>query len=815
MLEQVEHLSKAGFALHWLHPRSKRPIGEDWAAKPVATPKSLAASYQKGRNIGVRPGKWSNLGGVYLHIIDVDVRKDEFAPQAIAKLREMLPEFDFDRAPAVISGSGGASRHFYLLTDKPFPPRKFAHSPSFQMVWSADKGRDVKKWDWELHLLGTGSNAVIPPSIHPETGKAYAWLREFDQFDLEVGTLKSVPSAAVERLIGFEDAGEIDPARLKPMGLTLAEMRAYLTDLPFEAWLEDREGWYRTGMAIHHETSGSTEGFNLWCEFSKKSEKFSLKDSQAVWKSFKGRGERPFRFASLAAVVRDERLEQDFEDYGDEEDDLGTTTAGDDPFDDILGGSPKKVKAKEPSKSQVRLAKEKVEVTLGKDTPGWVNRLNKKHAVARVSGKTVVMDFLHDGRVVYGSVNDLHNFYENDRRPKDDTTVPVTKLWMQHSQRRSYPNGIVFLPNQEIEGAYNHWQGWSVDADATKSCQLILKHLREVICNDDDAHFNYQIGWLAHLVQKPEEKPGVAVVYVGRKGNGKDTVFEYVGRMFEHHYITVASQEQMVGKFNQHQEKCLLLHMQEGFWAGNKQAEGMLKYLITSTSVMIEPKGMNAFPIKSVLRLFISSNEKWVVPATADERRFFALKVSERRRNDHAYFEALRAEMMGDGPAGLLHFLKNLDISRFQVRAVPDTQALGEQKLQGLKNVERWWHEVLQEGFIEGTQRNQTEVEFTNSFWLRNRIQIEKTELRDNYARWMRTRRYDGEEVGEVEFTKRLTDLMPSLATTRPNSKGTRVRMFSIVPLQDARTEFETAIGSVVDWPEDQVAETVDEDDLG
>lgn len=813
MLEQARDLIDAGFAIHWLHPLSKRPIGTDWQSKPVASYDTLSASYKDGNNIGVRLGKWSDLGGVYLHIIDVDVRDPEMVGAAMSKLREMLPEYDYENSPAVISGSGGASRHFYLISDKPFPPRKFAHSPSFKMVWDGERGRDVKKWDWELHLIGTGGQAAIPPSIHPETNLPYTWLREFDLLDLEVGVMPMVPHEAMERLIGYEDQGEVDPERLKPLGLKQDELRQYISELPYEAWFEDRDGWYRTGMAIHHETGGSDAGFELWCEFSKKSEKFDMRDSKRVWKSFKSRTERPFRMASVVAVVKDERMEQDFEDYGEGSDDLGDfDDFGEEEtglFDDILGDPvPKKM-----SRSQMALAKDKVEGKLGKPAPSWVKRLNEKHAIARVSGKTVVLDFLTDGRVTYGHVNDLHNFYENDRRPKDDTTVPVSKAWLQHSRRRTYENGIVFAPNQEIEGAYNHWQGFSVDADPNGSCKHFLYHLKHIFCAGDEVHYQYTLKWMAHLIQRPEDKAGVAIVAKGKKGIGKDLPFEYLGRIFKNHYITVANQEQMTGKFNQHQEKCLLLHMQEGFWAGDKGAEGRLKYLITSSIQMIEPKGMNAFPITSVLRLYISSNERWVVPASEDERRYFVLNVSDKKRNDREYFGPLIAEMNGSGPAALLAHLLKVDLTDFEVRDVPDSEGLGEQKLEGLKNVDRWWFNVLQEGFIEGAQEQDN---IGNNYWLQNKVRVDKIELRDNYARWMRTRRFDGEELGEVAFTKRLKHLLPVMQTVRPMVSGARSYAFGLPDLQTARTLFEETIGSVVEWPEDQpIGEWEDEDDLG
>lgn len=832
MLKEAIGLAGHGLAIHWLHNKSKKPIGKEWASVPVMDADELTRRYREGMNVGVRLGKWSKVHGYFLHILDIDVRKPEVEVDALRKLREILPELDLATIPTVRSGAGGASRHGYILSDKSFPSRKFAHSAGFEMVWNEELGREVKKWDWELHLLGSGAQAVIPPSIHPDTGRHYTWEREFNWLDLDLGMADILPSAALERLIGYEDGEAVDPKRAEPLGMSIDEIRTTLADLPIDEWVDDRDGWFRVGMAIHHETGGSDEGYELWCQHAARTTRtlgngdslYNEADQKRVWKSFKNRTGRPFRMASLNAVARDVQIMRDFEDQDErEQDDLESEfedeggAAPPDIFADLLGETPEAERPKfKPTPSQVRLAKAEVEAALGVEVPAFVKRFNQRHAIARVSSKTVIMDFQPDGRVTYGGVGDLHNFYENERKPLGGTTVPISKIWIQHKARRQYPNGIIFAPGREVEGAYNHWQGFSVTPsearDPSRGCRLILDHLRNVICSGNEEYFRYMLGWAAHMVQQPEDKPGVALVLVGKKRIGKDTFFEYLGKLIANHYITIASQDQMTGKFNQHQEKCLLLHAQEGFWAGNKQAEGMLKYLITSTSVMIEPKGMNAFPIPSVLRLVISSNERWVVPATEDEGRFFILSVSEKRRNDHAYFALLRDEMNGDGPAALLAFLKSYDISNFQVRAVPDTAALGEQKLQGLKNVERWWMDVLQRGELAGIANHGPAGK--GALWAESTMLVERRDVRHDYSNWMRGRRYDGEETSETEFGQRLHRLCPSIVNKRIQRTNLKGLYYDIPDLHICRKEFEEYLGSKLEWPEDNDVVIEDKVDL-
>ena len=56
----------------------------------------------------------------------------------------------------------------------------------------------LKRWDWEIELFGTGKQAVLPPSVHPDSGENYAWGREidWDLLDLGVGPVLSSESIA-------------------------------------------------------------------------------------------------------------------------------------------------------------------------------------------------------------------------------------------------------------------------------------------------------------------------------------------------------------------------------------------------------------------------------------------------------------------------------------------------------------------------------------------------------------------------------------------------------------------------------------------
>jgi len=353
----VEH----GVAVHWLHRRKKRPVGTNWQTAPVHTIDSLKADYQTGFNIGIRPGEHSRTPYGYLHLFDVDIRKPELAREAWACLLKHWPEAR--EAPFVISGSGGESRHVYVFTPVPLRSMSLGHSEGFEMVFDPEKGRDVKKRDWEVSLYGAPKQAVLPPSVHPDTGENYRWGREIEWDLLEMGLGPVVSEADIATWGAREDDLSLDDhddlmaaVRAAPMGLTQAEIDRILADLP-EDWVEDHDLWVQAGMALHHEYEGSQLGFERWCEWSKQSAKFDVKDLKTRWKSFKDR-KNPVRMATLIKAAGEARLQRDHADledlFGDAEVDEPTTgtalalldtktqaTLDDDFLSDLLSESPK------------------------------------------------------------------------------------------------------------------------------------------------------------------------------------------------------------------------------------------------------------------------------------------------------------------------------------------------------------------------------------------------------------------------------------------------------------------------------------------
>ncbi len=132
-------------------------------------------------------------------------------------------------------------------------------------------------------------------------------------------------------------------------------------------------------------------------------------------------------------------------------------------------------------------------------------------------------------------------------------------------------------------------------------------------------------------------------------GSGKTKIGEVLGSLFPSHYFLVDDPRYLVGQFNAHMASCLLLQADEGFWAGDKAAEGRLKGLVTADFQMIEAKGIDPIRLKNFVRLLITSNEDWVVPAGKDERRFCVLDINPRCAQNNEYFREMDEELENGG----------------------------------------------------------------------------------------------------------------------------------------------------------------------
>lgn len=279
----------------------------------------------------------------------------------------------------------------------------------------------------------------------------------------------------------------------------------------------------------------------------------------------------------------------------------------------------------------------------------------------------------------------------------EESTVNAANYWVQHAGRRQFPKGVALLPEGPTpEGVYNLWRGFPIEP-VPGDVSLMLEHVL-MMCGGDAKVCTYLLNWLALCVQHPGTQPEVAVVARGGRGTGKGTLFRLMLALFGGHGLHITNGKLLTGDFNAHLRGALFVFVDEGYWAGDKSGEGILKGLITEPTIVINGKNKDVFVAPNRLKIAFASNEDWVVPAGSDERRYLVIDVPPTRRGDKGYFKTLYNWFEAGGKQAWLHHLLNLDISKFDPRAVPSTAALDRQKLASMSTFDRWILDCLEQG---------------------------------------------------------------------------------------------------------------------
>lgn len=711
--------------------------GKGWreaAALEVDEARELLAA---GMNVGVR------LRATDL-VVDVDPRNFAEGDNPVARLQEDLG-IELDRWPRVDTGSGGL--HFYMTL------------PRGTLV------RDSVEAYPGIEFKSHGRQMVAPGSSHPSTRKAYRW----DALAEPLATATPAPDALLD-LIRRPDAspasgaGEFDAEQVELMlsGLDASNYR-------------DQTKWLEIMMACHHASAGDAR--QEFIDWSTSDPEYA--DDAAIigrrWDSLHGddAGKRITVRTLFDAL------------YSSGQGHLVEAAERADPADDFpddLGDLP----------DYIEEAQTKASV---------LDRINADRFTVLTGGRYLAGIERTDARTGLFSVE----WYSPDAvkqhmnkwcvEKDDGKQVPLGTWWTGHPQRRQY-DGVLFdpTPGADHPGMYNLWRGWAVKprkGSWSKMKALIL----DVLCRGDRASYDYVVRWMAHMVQHPARPAEVALVFKGSKGSGKGTLCRALKELAGKHGRHVTSPEHFTGRFNEHLADTILLFVDEGFWAGDKKAEGQLKGLITEKTQTFEGKGKPIVEGPNQLHVVMASNEDWVVPATHDERRFAVFEADDEAARAFPHFAALNED---DGPerdrmlSAMLHDLLHMDLGDWHPRRnVPQTQALIDQKVEGFRKspLDGWWYSCLERGemdMLTGLKAHWPEA------W--QAAPVEKDLMLSSLHASAR----EAAGISKNRLAKYLSRMGVSMGDRVRNSQNQKV--WSVPSLEDARRAFEKGIGGPIDW---------------
>ncbi len=440
-------------------------------------------------------------------------------------------------------------------------------------------------------------------------------------------------------------------------------------------------------------------------------------------------------------------------------------------------------------------------VTSEPKPPDEIDEFNKNHIyIAGNSGFVVHETEDEEGKPAIDilGLDKLHTNEAAKMYGEGKNIQPLTRAWVKSPRRRTCQK-IVFSPGEEVASKfYNLWKGFTIKPldtiptpRAAESVEAFLYHVKQNICAGDSGLYVWLMAYLGHMIQKPNILPMVALVLRGKKGVGKNVFINQIGGFLGMHYTTESTKHAIANNFNSLLENKLLLVLDEAFWSGDKQNEGVLKSWITAVKHVIERKGHERYEVRNRMRLIILANDEWAIPASADERRYAVFEVGENKMQDTDFFGGIvdgLAANEGEGHRLLLKTLLEVDVSAFKIGNAYKTKGLLEQKKHSSDPTAQWWRDCLGEGRILGFGLGSW-PEFIQGDTLRNSLREEMNKR--NIRTWLK---------GSTGTTQVLKEMCPSIATVPRRVDGVVCRHYQLPPLAQARKEWEKYIGHEEEW---------------
>jgi len=352
----------------------------------------------------------------------------------------------------------------------------------------------------------------------------------------------------------------------------------------------------------------------------------------------------------------------------------------------------------------------------------WLAFFDQEHFVSFHGQHFVVYrEIFIDDRASLARLTDtaFKKFHANkvvlDPTPRDTPKyIPVAPVWLQRTSKRY--EQLVFDPSgQHDPRNYNMWRGFGVDPVPFDhdNIRLITDDLiGEALCGGDTVSKEYVLNWLAHGVQNPAIKPGVALVLRGAQGTGKGTLGRLMLTIWGGHGLTVAHSKHLTGNFNSHLRNTVFVFSDEAQFVGDAQGNQALKALITEDYGVFEAKGIDADLRKNFLKVLMATNSEWVVNVGPDARRYFVLDVSDCKRVDpknpvnRPFWGEINAYINSRGAAEFLDYLLKRDLTDFVPAIFPQTEALARQRAMSLPPVHEYVLHCLEKGTMADIKWN-------------------------------------------------------------------------------------------------------------
>ena len=180
-----------------------------------------------------------------------------------------------------------------------------------------------------------------------------------------------------------------------------------------------------------------------------------------------------------------------------------------------------------------------------------------------------------------------------------------------------------FFTEPQTECLYvNTYRKYTPQSDSASISPLFHEFLERLVPDKDERHIFTQ--WLAHIFQRPQDRPSWHVMLTSLPGTGKGFLVESIlTPLLMHQTSVVNSYSKIMGQFSTVLEDNLLVLLDDPA-SGSDDTQTKLKSLLSEERAYSERKGLQATMVNTYTRFILASNDARPLRLEADERRWFS-----------------------------------------------------------------------------------------------------------------------------------------------------------------------------------------------
>jgi len=316
--------------------------------------------------------------------------------------------------------------------------------------------------------------------------------------------------------------------------------------------------------------------------------------------------------------------------------------------------------------------------------------------------------------------------------------------WVQDRFKKRYKK-IDFDPlskSKDILNIFECYDVENIESDGTGTIEPFIELANQLTDNDTDYFFK----WLALIFQRPDLKPITSPVFSGVQGTGKNSMFDFLGKMIgeDYYYETNDPDNHIFGRFSTGVEnkKLVLLDEMEGNTGFHHSSK--IKGYITNKRHTVERKGIQSYSVKNLAGFAFCSNYENPVKIEDSDRRFFCYNPQKNLTQDF-WNNWIKWSNNSQNQRCVYDFLMKINIEKVDwIADRPKSKLYKDMKYNSLPSFVKWLDFMI-----------------TEQYPFRKNAEIEIEDLYSEYRTFGHTR-----EMNKITFGRTLQDYIKNRGLT-------------------------------------------------